>query len=108
MYLRHGLREITEGIPMNKITIITITTINSTTFEVTVQSRTTTTHQVTLTATYYKKLTNEQVTAEELLKTSFKFLLERESNTSILSSFELPLINRYFPDYEKTIQEQLS
>jgi len=38
---------------------------------------------------------------------SFKFLLQRESNTSILRSFELSDISRYFPEYEKTIQEML-
>jgi len=34
---------------------------------------------------------------------SFEFLLERESNTSILRSFELPVIGNYFPEYETTI-----
>jgi len=45
--------------------------------------------------------------AEELLRESFLFLLERESNTSILTSFDLPLIGRYFPDYEQEIRTRL-
>jgi hypothetical protein len=47
-------------------------------------------------------------TPEELLKESFRFLLEREPNTSILSSFDLPLILRYFPEYEREICARLS
>jgi hypothetical protein len=42
-----------------------------------------------------------------LVETSFKFLLERESNTSILSRFDLPIIERYFPEYEETIKDML-
>jgi hypothetical protein len=44
---------------------------------------------------------------EELLRMSFEFLLERESNTSILPSFDLPVIGRYFPEYEKQIGARL-
>jgi len=83
---------------------ITVNAIDSTTFEVTVKSATTTTHRVTLTPSYYEKLTNKRVTPETLVEQSFKFLLERESNTSILQSFELSLIGRYFPEYEETIR----
>ncbi|MDX2343195.1 MAG: hypothetical protein QNL12_05390 [Acidimicrobiia bacterium] len=43
-----------------------------------------------------------------LVEKSFEFLLERESNTSILSSFELPVIDRYFPEYETTITKMLA
>lgn len=45
--------------------------------------------------------------AEDLLRESFRFLLEREPNTSILDSFDLPLIGRYFPDYEPEIRKRL-
>jgi hypothetical protein len=45
--------------------------------------------------------------AQELLRESFRFLLEREPNTSILSSFDLPLIGRYFPEYEQEIRARL-
>ena len=37
--------------------------------------------------------------AEMLVRTSFEFLLEREPATSILSSFSLDVIGRYFPEY---------
>ncbi len=35
----------------------------------------------------------------ELLRRSFEFLLDKESNTSILREFDLTTIERYFPDY---------
>ena len=83
--------------------MITVEPINETTFRATVKGRTTTTHTVTLSLSYYEKLTGKRITPEVLVKKSFEFLLERESNTSILRSFELPVIGRYFPEYETTI-----
>ena len=77
------------------------------TFEVTVREAVTTTHTVSLKTDYYQKLTEGKVTPETLIKRSFEFLLERESNTMILSSFDLPLIGHYFPDYEKVIVRRL-
>ena len=77
------------------------------TFKVTVEASTTTTHTVRLRPDYYQKLTGGKVSPETLIEKSFKFLLERESNTMILSSFDLPLIGRYFPEYEKTILARL-
>ena len=87
--------------------MITVNPIDSTTFEVIVESATTTTHKVTVEASYYEKLTGKRVTPEVLLEKSFQFLLDRESNTSILPSFDLPIIGRYFPEYEKVIKKML-
>jgi hypothetical protein len=41
--------------------------------------------------------------AEELVRDSFRFLLEREPKESILREFKLSVITRYFPDYETAI-----
>jgi hypothetical protein len=41
------------------------------------------------------------------LEESFRFLLEREPNTSILPSFGLLLIGRYFPEYQQEIRARL-
>ena len=87
--------------------MITVQTINNTTFKVTVQESTTTTHTVTVSPSYYEKLTDKSVKPEELVKRSFEFLLKRESNTSILRSFDLPVIGSYFPEYERTIRDML-
>jgi hypothetical protein len=87
--------------------MITVNPIDSTTFEVIVADTSTTTHKVMVTPSYYEKLTYKRITPEVLVERSFEFLLQRESNTSILRSFELSEISRYFPEYEKTIQEML-
>jgi len=65
------------------------------------------THTVTLDPDYCQKLTAGKTAAEELIRQSFEFLLEREPKESILGRFDLPVIGRYFPEYEKTIRARL-
>ncbi len=77
------------------------------TFEVTVRASRNTTHTVKLSADYYQNMTGGRVSPEALIEKSFEFLLERESNTMILSRFDLPLIGRYFPEYEKTMLKRV-
>ncbi len=36
---------------------------------------------------------------EELVEAAFRFLLEREPKEAILARFELPVIERYFPEF---------
>ncbi len=88
--------------------MITVEKVDDTTFRVTVEDGTTTTHTVTLSPAYHEKLTGGRVEPEVLVEKSFEFLLEREPNTSILRQFDLPLIGRYFPEYERTIPGMLS
>jgi len=88
--------------------MITVEKKNDTTFNVTVKERSITTHQVTLDSSYYEKLTGGSVSPEKLVEKSFEFLLQRESNTSILSSFDLPVISHYFPEYESKIKTMLN
>jgi hypothetical protein len=88
--------------------MITVETIDERIFKVTVKGLSTTTHRVTVDPSYHEKLTGGRFSAEKLVEKSFEFLLERESNTSILRSFELPVIGRYFPEYETTIREMLA
>jgi len=88
--------------------LITVQAIDNSTFKVTVEGHTTTTHRVTVGSAYYEKLTGKRIGVEELVRKSFEFLLEQESNTSILPSFDLPVIGRYFPEYENTIRGMLS
>ena len=38
--------------------------------------------------------------AEDLVRDSLGFLLERESKESILKEFDLSVIKRYFPEYD--------
>lgn len=87
--------------------MIEIEAIDNNTFRVTVDATTKTTHIVTVDPAYHAKLSAGKADVETLLRKSFEFLLQRESNTSILSRFDLPVISRYFPDYEQTIKRML-
>ena len=77
------------------------------TFDVTVEDLVTTNHRVMVSSDYHQKLTGGKVSAETLIEKSFEFLLERESNTMILSSFDLSVIGEYFPEYESDIVKRL-
>ena len=57
-------------------------------------------HRVTLTDAYWEQVWNRELSKMEVIARSFAFLLERESNSSILRSFDLPVIQRYFSEYE--------
>ena len=68
-------------------------------FLVKVRAATSTEHRVTLTDAYWEQVWNRGLPKKEVIARSFDFLLERESNTSILRSFELSVIQRYFSEY---------
>jgi len=85
--------------------MITVESVDEQTYKVTVTEKSTTTHVVSVETSYYQRLTGGRIPVEELIKKSFEFLLERESNTSILSRFDLPVIGHYFPEYERTITQ---
>ena len=72
------------------------------------EAGTETTHDVTVTPNDYARLANGKVQPEELLRRSFEFLLEREPKESILTRFDLSVISRYFPEYEREIKRRLS
>ena len=78
---------------------ISIEKRNDNVFEVTVADSVTTTHTVTVTDQSLNDLTDNNVTKTQLLEFSFKFLLEREPNTSILSSFDINVISKSFSNY---------
>ena len=77
-------------------------------FKVTVSGSVATQHEVTVTDIAYQHLTSGRTTKEELLEYSFKFLLGREPNTSILSQFDITVISQYFPEYESELLQILS
>ena len=65
------------------------------------------THEVTLDPSDYARLAGAIVDPEQLVRKSFEFLLEREPKESILSRFDLSVISRYFPEYEREIKKRL-
>ena len=83
---------------------ISIKKLSDDVFEVTVAKTSTTTHTVTVSDQSLTNLTDNKVTKTQLLELSFKFLLEREPNTSILSSFDINVISKYFSDYRDKVR----
>jgi hypothetical protein len=66
-----------------------------------------TTHQVTVTSDHLARYAPAGASPEKLLRASFEFLLEREPKESILSKFDLSVIERYFPEYPRHIRKRL-
>jgi len=65
-------------------------------------------HLVTLDDAYCQFLTQSKIPKEDLIKKSFQFLLKRETKESILRSFNLQMIKRYFPEYEEEITSSIA
>lgn len=63
-------------------------------------------HEVSVRADDVKRL-GSGATVEDLVHASFVFLLEREPRESIQRAFDLPLISRYFPAYDREIRGRL-
>ena len=83
---------------------VSIKKLSDDVFEVTVAKTATTTHTVTVTDQSLSDLTDDNATKTQLLEFSFNFLLDREPNTSILSSFDINVISKYFSDYRNKVR----
>ena len=83
-----------------------ITELSKDKFEITVKANQITKHVVNITDEMHFNLTKNKISKEKLLNFSFNFLLERETNTSILSSFDLTVISKYFPEYTKKVSHK--
>ena len=77
-------------------------------FEVIINADQETIHKVFISNQTYLDLTSKKISKKELVKFSFEFLLEREPNTAILSSFDLIQISKYFPEYFTELRDYCS
>ena len=80
---------------------INIKELSPNTFNVIIYSNTETNHQVTISDNFINQHQIKNLTKKEIIEQSFIFLLERESNTSILRKFDIEVIANYFPEYKK-------
>ena len=71
------------------------------------EGQTCTVHTVTANAGVIQRY-GGAVPAEALIEKSFEFLLEREPKESILRTFDLSVIERYFPEFPHTIDRYLA
>lgn len=80
------------------------TTANGWQAHVTVRDRAQTRHSVRVSRAELERYGKPDEDAASLVRRSFEFLLAREPNTSILATFDLSVIERYFPEYPKVIR----
>ena len=78
-------------------------------FEVVVKGgRGETRHHVTMSRETCQRLTVGKYTPEQCVEAAFRFLLDREPKESILRSFDVAVISRYFPEFEQKLSRYLS
>jgi hypothetical protein len=65
-------------------------------------------HRVTVVPADLVRLDPGAADPERLVGAAFAFLLEREPASSILRSFDLPVIGRYFPAWEDDVRGRLA
>lgn len=65
-------------------------------------------HTVDVPDGYLSQLGLPDADKRELVEQSFRFLLEREPKESIMRTFELSVIQRYFPEYPQEIKRRLT
>lgn len=63
-------------------------------------------HEVTVSRDLLAELRSGAREPNELVRDSFEFMLQREPRESILRSFDLPVIGRYFPEWREEISER--
>ena len=85
--------------------MISVEAIDNNSFKVSVTKDSSTEHIVLLSDRFHQDVTNNKLTKTELITHSFEFLLQRESNQSILKKFNLEVISQYFPEYIDEIKK---
>tara|TARA_Y100001954_G_scaffold235816_1_gene294540 strand:- start:1311 stop:1595 length:285 start_codon:yes stop_codon:yes gene_type:complete len=89
------------------LTNIFVNKVESEEYHVTVSAELETKHNVKVSQTTYLNYTKGKISQERLLEFCFDFLLQRESNTSILNSFKLEIIEVYFPEFKEELKKWL-
>jgi hypothetical protein len=89
------VRRVAEGDPLD--------------FEVVIrEGRSETRHHVTMSRQMCDRLTAGKHPPERCLEAAFRFLLDREPKESILGRFDVTVISRYFPEFERELPRYLS
>lgn len=64
-------------------------------------------HDVLVDRETLSRFTEGGAEPDDLVRESFRFLLEREPRSSIMRRFELPVIGRFFAEYEDEIERRM-
>jgi hypothetical protein len=65
-------------------------------------------HHVTSARDTCERLRMSTYTPEQCIEAAFRFLLDREPQESILQSFDITVISRYFSEFERELPRYLS
>ena len=86
---------------------ITVAAVESGRFTVAVrEDGSETQHDVTVSEENLRRLGAGYESPKAFVHACFEFLLDREPKESILGSFDVSVIGRYFPDFEPTIRRR--
>jgi hypothetical protein len=66
-----------------------------------------TSHRVTVAPGLVQQVTGSGASDSALVEASFRFLLQREPNTSILRNFSIDVIGEYFPEWRSEMKKEL-
>lgn len=64
-------------------------------------------HHVTIARETCERLSAGEHAPERCIEAAFRFLLDREPKESILRHFDVSVISRYFPDFERELPSYL-
>lgn len=64
-------------------------------------------HDVTMAEETFVRLAGEHDVPEGVIEAAFRFLLDREPKESILTRFDVEVISRYFPEFERELPRYL-
>jgi hypothetical protein len=65
-------------------------------------------HRVTMARQTWQRLTSGKQAPERCVEAAFRFLLDREPKESILARFDVTVIARYFPEFERELPRYLA
>ena len=72
------------------------------------EGRGATVHRVTLARDYLQKLPVAGEPPARIVEAAFRFLLDREPKEAIMRRFDLPVIARYFPEFEAKLPDYVA
>lgn len=64
-------------------------------------------HDVTMARSTFERLAGAKHTRTQCVEAAFRFLLDREPKESILRRFDVDVISRYFPEFERELPSYL-